>query len=69
MNLCIRAATPDDVGGIVVVFNPIITAGPFTTFTEPYLIEAEHAYILSMTNRLMITHLPNCWLAKAGTLG
>lgn len=51
MKLHIRAVTPDDAGGIVAIVNPIIVADRFTTFTEPFSIETERAYILSMTNR------------------
>src|SRR5262245_41241238 len=51
MKLLIRAATPDDAGGIVAVFNPIIQARGFTLFDTPFTVEAERSYIEGLTPR------------------
>ena len=45
MDLLIRAANLDDAEGIVAVFNPIILAGKYTAFSEPFSAEAEREFI------------------------
>jgi L-amino acid N-acyltransferase YncA len=51
MEWLIRDVTPDDAAGIVSVLNPIIEARSFTLFDTPFTIEAERAYIESLTPR------------------
>ena len=51
INWHIRAAEPADAAGICAVFNPIIETGRFTSFTSPFSIEAERAYIESLGPR------------------
>lgn len=51
MKLLIRPVEPDDAAGIVAVFNPIIESGLYSTFDTPFSVEAERAYILSLTDR------------------
>lgn len=51
MEWLIRDVNPDDAAGIVSVFNPIIEARSFTLFDTPFTIEAERAYIESLTPR------------------
>ena len=51
MNLLIRDAVPGDAGEIVAIFNPIIDAGSFTAFDEPFSVEAERDYIMGLPER------------------
>lgn len=51
MELVIRPAVPDDAEQIVAVLNPIILAGRFTVFAEPFSVEAERAYIDRLPER------------------
>ena len=49
--LTLRDAVPDDAAGIVSIFNPIIESRTFTLFDTPFSVEAERAYIASLTER------------------
>lgn len=51
MDVVVREARPEDAEGIISIFNPIIEAGTFTLFDTPFTVEAERAYIASLTTR------------------
>ena len=51
MNLYVRDVRPQDAEAIVALFNPIIAAGRYTVFDEPFTAEAERAYIESLPPR------------------
>lgn len=51
VQLQIRQATPDDAAGIVAVLNPIIAAGIYTVFDQPFDVETERAFIQEFSPR------------------
>ena len=51
MDLCIRAATPDDAQGIIDVLNPIIEARTFTALDTPLTLDEERGFIEAFPDR------------------
>jgi L-amino acid N-acyltransferase YncA len=51
VEITIREARPDDAAAIVAIFNPIIAAGRYTVFDQPFTVEAERDYILNFPAR------------------
>jgi len=50
-DLTIREVRPDDAGGVVAIFNPIIEAGVYSVFDAPFTVEVERSYIQTLPQR------------------
>jgi L-amino acid N-acyltransferase YncA len=53
MVVTIRQARPDDADAIVDVLNPIIAAGTYTAFTQPFSPAAERSFIAGLPARAL----------------
>ncbi len=51
LEIFIRDARPDDAAAIVAIFNPIIEAGCYTAFDQPFTVEEERAFIENLAER------------------
>jgi L-amino acid N-acyltransferase YncA len=51
LEIFIRDARPDDAAAIVAIFNPIIKAGCYTAFDQPFTVEEERAFIENLPER------------------